>query len=216
MEVWLFICGYAIHFLASALLLFKICQNKSIYGLAVDTQVCFLLSTVSRCVWSFDTRLIETWVAHVELCCSTLIAVVLVYYMVMYRHTQARSVSWMISIATLTPGAACLALLMHPGRVWFSIQVLVAFTIYLEAVALLPQLWLMRRMVEIESLTSFYVFLLILSRVMRLLFWLSLYVQGEHFVGLFVADAVHCLLSADYFLQWCRRLRHGSSLLLKT
>lgn len=209
MEVWLFILGYAIHFLGSLLLTYKITQYRTTFGLVMDTQICFLLSTISRCVWSLDTRIVENKIAYLELCCSTLIAIYLVFIMIKYRHTQTRNVSVFISVLTLVPGAALLAILFHPGRVWLSFQVLVAFTIYLEAVALLPQLWLMRRMIEIESLTTCYVCLLILSRIARLMFWLSLYIQGETFLGLFIADSIHCLLSADYFLQWCRRLRHG-------
>lgn len=44
-----------------------------------------------------------------------------------------------------------LAFFIHPGRQWWTVQILVAFTIYTEAVGLLPQLWYMRRMLEVGS-----------------------------------------------------------------
>lgn len=59
MEVWLFILGYLIHFAASCVLVYKIQQQRTVYGLSIDTQICYLLATLSRCVWYLDTRLVE-------------------------------------------------------------------------------------------------------------------------------------------------------------
>ena len=77
---------------------------------------------------------------------------------------------------------------------------------------LLPQLWLMRHMHEIEPLTSHYVGLLIVSRLIRMLFWGSLFMMGEHFFQLFVADLLHTVFAADYMYLWCSKLKSGGRL----
>ncbi|PFH35985.1 putative ER-retrevial receptor Ter1p [Besnoitia besnoiti] len=200
MEVWLFILGYLIHFVASCVLVYKVQQQRTVYGLSIDTQLCFLAATLSRCVWYLDTRLVETWLAYLELLCSTVISVVLTYYLWSYRHTNTKNVWTPCKAAVIIPVSMLTAFFIHPGRHWWTVQILVAFSIYTEA---------------IEPLTSHYVGLLVLSRVVRLFFWVTLYFQGEHFLGLFLADLLHSVLAADYFVMWCRKLRHGGALIYK-
>ncbi|CBZ51348.1 putative ER lumen protein retaining receptor 1 [Neospora caninum Liverpool] len=200
MEVWLFILGYLIHFVASCVLVYKIHQQRTVYGLSIDTQICFLAASLSRCVWYLDTRLVETWLAYLELLCSTVISVVLTYYLWRYRHTNTKTVWTPCQAAVIIPVSMLTAFFIHPGRQWWTVQILVAFSIYTEA---------------IEPLTSHYVGLLVLSRVVRLFFWVTLYFQGEHFLGLFLADLLHSVLAADYFVMWCRKLRHGGALIYK-
>uniref|UniRef100_A0A0G4G723 ER lumen protein-retaining receptor n=1 Tax=Chromera velia CCMP2878 TaxID=1169474 RepID=A0A0G4G723_9ALVE len=189
--------------------------TKSIYGLAADTQVCFVLATLSRCMWSLDTRLVETKLAYLELFLSTSVAIILGLLVIRYRHTTTKKPATLLRYFVIVPVALVLAFFVHPGHHWWTVQILVAFTMYVEAGALIPQLYLMRKMIEIEPLTSHYVAMLVLSRVVRMLFWVQLYYQGEHFVGLFLADLVHTLLSVDYLYLWCRKLRHGGSLIYR-
>eukprot|EP00916_Digyalum_oweni_P003035 GHVL01005520.1.p1 GENE.GHVL01005520.1~~GHVL01005520.1.p1 ORF type:complete len:194 (+),score=13.71 GHVL01005520.1:18-599(+) len=178
MEIWLFIGGYSIHLVASLLLIWKIHKSKSVYGLSFDTQVCYLLACISRCIWSVNTRLVETYAAYLELAASTIAAVVLCYLCHRYRHTTTHQAWKGVSCWMLVPVTLVVAMLFHPGMAWWSSQILVAFTMYIEAVALLPQQYLMRRMKEIEPITSHYVGFLILSRILRLVFWGWLYMQG--------------------------------------
>jgi len=93
-------------------------------------------------------------------------------------------------------------------------QFLVAFTMYMEAMSLLPQLWLMRKMHEVEPLTSHYVGLLVIARIIRMIFWGKLFILGEHFTQLLIADMFHFLFSADYLWLWLRKLRTGGRLIM--
>ncbi|XP_055388448.1 ER lumen protein-retaining receptor 3-like [Condylostylus longicornis] len=215
MEKWLFIIGYLIQVVGSLLLLVKVWSKKSVYGLSSDTQICFLISTLSRIVWSMDTRLVETYLAYAELASSTVVTVLLCFSVWKFRHTTTKEAWWPLRSMVLGPIAFVLAVLFHPGSATISLQVLVAFTMYIEAMALLPQLYLMRKMIEVEPLTSHYVGILVLSRIVRLAFWFSLFMQGEHFIGLFVADLLHTLLAGDYLYIWCRKLRTGGALIYK-
>lgn len=213
METWLFILGYLIQLCGSLMLFWKIWRKRSVYGLSSDTQYCFGLSTLSRAIWSLETRLVSTRLAYVELFLSVSVSLVLCWAVYRFRHTTTKEALWYLRTQVLAPTAFFLAFFWHPGKDVISMQILVAFTMYVECLALLPQLYLMRRMIEIEPLTSHYVAAVGMSRAVRLLFWLVMYRQRELFWGLFFADLIHSILAADYMFLWFRKLRTGGTLI---
>jgi len=212
MEVFLFIIGYYVQLAASGLLFFKISKQRSIYGLSVDTQIAYLLAVISRCIWVMETRMVETYLAHFELVLSTLSAIGLCFLCFQYRE-YAKHAPFYLRIYITAPVAMLLAILFHPGDDWFSMQVLVSFTMYVEACGLLPQLFLCRKVHEVEPVTSHYVGLLVCARFIRMIFWIKMYLIGENFLQLLFGDILHTLLSADYLLLWCRKLRYGGRLI---
>ena len=218
MDIFLFVLGYIIQLIASAILFYRIQSVRSIYGLSVDTQICFLLSSLSRLVWTVNTRIYEAngafvTVAFLEMLLSVSAAVALVYNFVRLRHTTTVSVPLLMSYKVLVPISFAFAYLVNPAG-WFNVssQFLVAFNMYVEAVALIPQLWLIRKMEDVEALTSHYVGLLVIARGVRMVFWIVLFMEGDRFVSLFLADVFHTVLSADYLYLWVRKLRHGGRL----
>jgi len=213
MEIFLFLIGYLVQFSASCLLLWKIWKYKSIYGLSVDTQVSYLLASISRCIWSMETRLVETKVAYLELCLSTAAACGLCFLCWQLYHTTSKHSLPFLRVYATAPASLVLAFFFHPGDEWFSMQILVSYTMFQEAMGLLPQLWLMRKMHEVEAMTSHYVGLIVVARFVRMLFWGKMYFLGEHFLQLFFADICHTLLSADYMYLWFRKLQHGGRLI---
>jgi len=212
MDIFFFVLGYWVHFMGSCLLLYKIVGQRSIYGLSIDTQIAFLMAVVGRCIWTLDTRLVETVFAYIELIASTFIAGAIVWKCWQHRFTTTKHAAGPFRIWSIAPAAFVFAFFFHPGDSWWSVQILVAFTMYIEALGLLPQLYLMRNMHEIEPLTSHYVALLVIARSIRMLFWGVLFWMGEHFLQLFIADILHTLLSADYMYLWFKKLRSGGRL----
>lgn len=213
MDVLLFILGYYVHLAASCLLLYKIRKTSSIYGLSWDTQVAYLMATFSRCIWVLDTRLVETWFAYLELLASTVMSVILCACMWKYFHTTTKHATPALRIWVLAPVAFVLAVLFHPGDAWWSLQVAVAFTMYIEALGMVPQLWLMRHMTEIEPVTSHYVAMLIIARIIRMFFWGALFMLGEHFLQLFISDILHTVLAGDFLYLWAKKLQSGGRLI---
>jgi ER lumen protein retaining receptor len=218
MDIVIFVLSYLVQLVASCILLHRVQSVKSIYGLSLDSQICLLIATLSRCVWTVKTRIVETnvvltSVAAFELMASLVSAVFLVRLFSNLRHTTTQACPTILSASVLVPFALTLAFLFNPGS-WFNItaQVFVAFTMYLEAVALIPQLWLVRRMDDVEALTSHYVGILIIARAVRMMFWVVMFFDGQSFMCLFTADLLHTALSADYLYLWIRKLRHGGRL----
>lgn len=213
MEVFLFVLGYWVQFAASCLLVVKISKHKSIYGLSIDTQVSYLLASLSRCVWSLETRLVETKLAYLELLCSTVASIALGILCWQLYHTTSKHSIPVLRVYITAPICLLLAFLFHPGEDWMSMQILVSYTMFQEAMGLLPQLYLMRHMHEVEAMTSHYVGLIVVARAIRMVFWGKMYFLGEHFLQLFFADICHTLLSADYMYIWVRKLKDGGRLI---
>jgi ER lumen protein retaining receptor len=78
--------------------------------------------------------------------------------------------------------------------------VLWAFSIYLESIAILPQLFMVSKTGEAENITSHYLFALGLYRAMYLINWVYRYYDDGHFDTIaVVAGVVQTLLYADFF-----------------
>jgi len=210
-DVIFFVLGYYIFLISNCVLIYKIVNQKSIYGLSTDTQLCFLFSVIARCFWTLDTRLVETKFAYFELFGALVASSAICFLCWRYRGTASNQTT-PFRIYILCPAALIAAIAIHPGDDLWTIQILVAFTMYIEACGLLPQLWLMRKMHEVETLTSHYLALLIVARACRMIFWAVLFLAGERFWMLFIADIIHLLLAADYMLLYCKAVKEGSAL----
>ena len=86
-----------------------------------------------------------------------------------------------------------------------------AFSIYLEAVAILPQLFLLQKQGEVENLTSHYVMLLGLYRLFYLFNWVYRYATEENYmqVIVWVSGIVQTALYLDFFYNYLNAKRES-------
>lgn len=98
----------------------------------------------------------------------------------------------------------------------FSIfEILWTFSIYLEAVAILPQLFLVSKTGEAESITSHYLFALGAYRALYLMNWIyRYYMEGYLDWIAIVAGVVQTFLYCDFFYLYVTRVMHGRALQL--
>jgi len=84
-----------------------------------------------------------------------------------------------------------------------------AFSIYLEAVAILPQLFMLQKQGGAESLTSHYILLLGLYRLFYLLNWIYRYTTEERYMQLIVwiSGIVQTALYLDFFYTYVNAKR---------
>ena len=52
-----FVVSYFLDDLGCCLLIYKINKQKSIYGISIDSQICFLVATIARVCFFTDTQL---------------------------------------------------------------------------------------------------------------------------------------------------------------
>lgn len=82
----------------------------------------------------------------------------------------------------------------------FALQILWTFSIYLESVAILPQLFMISKTGEAETITTHYLFFLGLYRALYLVNWIwRFYFEGFFDLIAVVAGVVQTILYCDFF-----------------
>lgn len=101
-------------------------------------------------------------------------------------------------VAYLLAGAGVLALLF-PYR-YNPSEILWAFSIWLESVAILPQLFLLQRTGEAETITTHYLFALGIYRALYIPNWVYRYFAEGHVDQIAIlAGVVQTVLYSDFF-----------------
>lgn len=91
-------------------------------------------------------------------------------------------------------------------------QILWTFSIYLEAVAILPQLFLVSKTGEAETITSHYLFALGSYRALYLLNWIYRYFAEDYYdLITIIAGVVQTVLYCDFFYLYITRVIKGRS-----
>lgn len=122
----------------------------------------------------------------------------IVYYMrydPVVRQTYDREQDTFRVLFLVAP-CLLLALLIHSSTK--VMEILWTFSIYLEAVAILPQLVLMQRTQNIDNLTGNYVFLLGSYRALYIVNWVYRYITEPKYHGQWIAWTAGVLQTALY------------------
>jgi ER lumen protein retaining receptor len=133
---------------------------------------------------------------------------------VKYRHTYDRSHDT-VRVSILL-GASALLALIFPQR-YSVLEILWSFSQFLEAVAIFPQLWLLRRTGEVENLTSHYIFCLGAYRACYVLNWIWRFVTDNTYRGQYVtwtAGLLQTSLYVDFFYYYLKYKKQGRALKL--
>ncbi|CAK9172470.1 unnamed protein product [Ilex paraguariensis] len=114
----------------------------------------------------------------------------------------------------LLPPCFVLALLVH--HAFDIVEVLWAFSIYLEAVAILPQLLLLQRSRNIDNLTGNYVFLLGAYRALYIINWIyRFFTENQKFRWIpWVSGLIQTALYADFFYYYVKSWKKQEKLQL--
>lgn len=200
--------GDAFHILSFVLLLKKIIQGKSARGISLRTQELYLIVFVARYVdlfWNFSSM--YNWFLKVLfISCSSAI----VYFLrVRCKDTydpdlDSFPVQYVLGACTL------LGVLINQDH-YSLFEMVWAFSIYLEAVAIGPQLFLLQKAGEVENLTSHYVAALGAYRALYLLNWIYRYVTEKDYLQRIVwfAGIVQTMLYCDFFYHYYQSKRGG-------
>ena len=151
------------------------------------TRYLDLFSTFTHSAWNTTFKLLflgssayTVYLMHVEL-----------------RPTQDPSLDT-FKVEYLLAGSAVLALLF-PAE-YTVLEILWAFSIWLESVAILPQLFMLQRTGEAETITTHYLFALGIYRALYIPNWLYRYfADGRVDRIAWIAGIVQTILYSDFF-----------------
>lgn len=113
----LFMAGYLIQDLSSLILIFRIKDKKSIEGLSLETQLMYFIGTLMRCVYVFDTRLINNYFIFFELLFSISLFCYIIHLFYKYRFTRFSEInSKFATWKLILPVCIVLSIFFHPGK----------------------------------------------------------------------------------------------------
>ncbi|CAH1984303.1 unnamed protein product [Acanthoscelides obtectus] len=108
-----------------------------------------------------------------------------------------------------------LALALLINHYFNFLEVLWTFSIYLESVAILPQLFMVSKTGEAESITSHYLFALGSYRALYIFNWIYRYATEGHYDPIaIVAGVVQTVLYCDFFYLYITKVLKGKKLQL--
>jgi len=208
------IAGDLLHLLSIIILLRKIKLLKSCHGISLKSQELYALVFVTRYLDIFYNfiSMYNTIMKLVFL--STSFAIIyLMRYNSAIRATYDKEHDTFRTYFLIIP---CAILALFINHDFTLTEILWTFSIYLEAVAILPQLFLLQRTREIDIVTGDYVFTLGGYRAMYLLNWIYRYFTEENYFQMiiWVAGTVQTCLYLDFFYYYLKSKWEGSKLSL--
>lgn len=220
------LCGDMCHVFSIIVLLLRLRVARNAQGISLRTHELFLLvfltrytdlfttfyslyNSVMKVLYIASTSSIVYAIRLQEPICST------------YDRAQDTFRHWAFAVAP----CGVLALLTHliSGGSLFSFvdiqEMLWTFSIYLESIAILPQLIVLQRFREVENLTGNYIFFMGSYRALYIVNWIfrAYYEPGyRHHYVVYFCGVLQTLLYADFFYYYLMSKRRGGKFSLPT
>ncbi|CAI5445529.1 unnamed protein product [Caenorhabditis angaria] len=191
------------HLLAIFILLGKIWKSRSCSGISARSQILFAIVFTARYLDLFTTYIsLYNTIMKITFLAATYATIYLMFFK--FRSTYMKE-SDVFRIELILIPAAVLALLINHEFAPF--ELLWTFSIYLEAVAILPQLFMLQATGSAEVITAHYLFALGSYRGLYILNWIYRYYTESFFDPIVVvAGVVQTVLYADFFYLYVTRV----------
>ncbi|KAL2117248.1 hypothetical protein VTJ04DRAFT_9416 [Mycothermus thermophilus] len=201
------VAGDLSHLASIFILLHKIIQLKSCSGISFKSQLLYLLVYVTRYLdlpWTSSPYNFVFKVLFISSQCY------IVYLMATrYKPTNDPNLDT-FRVEFLLLFAGVLAILF-PVR-YTVLELCWAFSIWLESVAILPQLFMLQRTGEAEAITAHYLFALGIYRALYIPNWIYRYMTEPHHkidTIAVVAGVLQTILYSDFFWIYYTKVMKG-------
>eukprot|EP00800_Vazella_pourtalesii_P011130 TRINITY_DN2682_c1_g1_i2.p1 TRINITY_DN2682_c1_g1~~TRINITY_DN2682_c1_g1_i2.p1 ORF type:complete len:221 (+),score=23.85 TRINITY_DN2682_c1_g1_i2:89-751(+) len=205
--------GDVSHVIAIIILLMKIWKSRSCSGISGKSQLLFAIV--------FSTRYLDLIFTYISLYNSVMkilfivTAYATVYLVFVKFKSTNESENDTFRIEFIIIPVFGLALLVNHDFTF--VEILWTFSIYLESLAVLPQLFMISKTGEAESITSHYLFALGSYRALYILNWLYRYfIDGYSDYIAISAGIVQTLLYIDFFYLYVTKVLRGKQIRLPT
>jgi len=170
------LAGDLSHLLAILILLMKIWKTRSCAGISGKTQAMFALTFITRYLDLFIhfVSLYNTVMKVIYISCSLATCYLM---FVKFKATYDGNHDSMRAEFLIVPAAGLACLVNHD---FAPLEILWTFSIYLEAVAILPQLFMISKTGEAETITSHYLFAQGSYRALYIANWVYRYHFENH------------------------------------
>jgi len=198
--------GDVAHLLAIVILLLKVWKTRSCAGISGRSQLLFALVFTSRYLDLF-TNFVSAYNSAMKVfflvsSYGTLYLMYLKFKATYDRNHDTFRVEFLV--------LPCLVLSLVINHDFSIMEILWTFSIYLESVAILPQLFMLSKTGEAETITSHYLFALGSYRALYILNWIYRYYVESFFDPIaVVAGCVQTVLYVDFFYLYITRVLQG-------
>ncbi|KAK4572311.1 hypothetical protein RGQ29_030661 [Quercus rubra] len=206
--------GDMTHLLCIVFLLLKIRTMKSCAGISLKTQELYVIVFLTRYLDLFTMYNSLYQIAMKLVFLGTSIGIVwYMRYHKVVKQTYSKDEDTFRHYFLVLP---CFVLALFVHLDFTVVEVLWSFSLYLEAVAILPQLVLLQRSRNIDTLTGDYVFLLGVYRVLYLLNWVYRFFMEIHQIRWipWVSGLIQTALYADFFYYYIKSWKNREKLKL--
>jgi ER lumen protein retaining receptor len=212
------------HVFSIIVLLLRLRVAKNASGVSLRTHELFLVVFVTRYLDLF-TRYYSLYNSVMKILYIGTTASII--YMIKYQEpicstydkAQDTFLHWKYAVAPCGVLAVLTSVVSY-GLTGFTIQELLwTFSIYLEAVAILPQLIVLQRYREVENLTGNYIFFMGAYRAMYILNWIyRAYHEPyyQHHYVVYFCGVLQTLLYVDFFYYYLTSKAKGGKFSLPT
>lgn len=203
--------GDVSHLLAIIILLLKIWKTRSCAGISGKSQVLFLIVFVSRYL-DLVTNFVSVYNTTMKMFFIASAAGTVYLMFVKFKATYDGNHDTFRIEFLLGPIAILALVLNHEFSV---MEILWTFSIYLESVAILPQLFMVSKTGEAETITSHYLFALGSYRALYIFNWVYRYhFEGFYDIIAIVAGIVQTVLYCDFFYLYVTKVMAGKKIVL--
>lgn len=205
------LAGDLSHLVAIIILLIKIWKTRSCAGISGKSQVLFALVFTTRYLDLF-TNFVSVYNTTMKIFFLASVYATLYLMFVKFRATYDSNHDTFRVELLVIPVTALAFLINHEFSV---VEILWTFSIYLEAVAIMPQLYMVTKTGEAETITSHYLFCLGLYRCLYIFNWVWRY-YTESFYDLIaiIAGCIQTVLYCDFFYLYITKVLKGKQLKL--
>lgn len=213
------------HLLSIFLLLFKITKSKTVEGISLKTQELYLLVFVTRYLdlifYSHSFSPLDIYNSIMKIVFISASAAVIYYFRMKepWKTTYRANEDSYLHIRFAIAPCAVLALIINSE--FTIIEILWTFSIYLEAIAILPQLILIQRYGNVENLTANFIFTLGAYRALYVINWVDRWLSEENYLSskihwiTWLSGLVQTALYCDFFYYYVLSRHKGRMMLPK-
>jgi len=201
------ICADLSHLVSIFILLQKMRSSHSCSGISFKSQILYLMVYCTRYLDIFWTFTHSAWNTTFKLLFLASSAYTLYLMINDYKPTHDPGLDT-FKVQYLFGGSAVLAILL-PYE-YTPVEMLWAFSIWLESVAILPQLFMLQRTGEAETITTHYLFALGIYRALYILNWFYRYFINGHVDSIaLMAGILQTVLYSDFFWIYYTKVLQG-------
>lgn len=208
--------GDILHLVSMYILIIKLKKSKNCIGVSCRMQELYLIVFLCRYIDLFYTFVsVYNTVMKITFISTITYTIYLIRFKLPISQTYNRKVDNFKSEKYLI--APCIVLGLLTCKKFRFLEILWAFSIWLESVAIIPQLVLLEKQREVENITSHYVITMGLYRAFYIFNWIYRYFFDQKaYINIvaWIGGLIQTLLYIDFFYYFAMAKWYGKKLVL--